>query len=218
MSITRVGGNAFNQLAVLSLQAHDQAAAVHFYFRSLAVAQPFPMARENLIMLFEGTRQKADGLKAGSKGVITVASSRGRGGGLKVLREGRRPTRPIQQLLEELPVRFVHMHGGSLHCLNTFRNQMEPFEKSLQSTPLSPYHAPATNLVGTITTGKTLSGRIGGRTNPRFTCWTQGVSCLDALDAHGQQVLDEIRQAPRTDIIGWGHTQHGSKPKRSSGP
>ncbi|KAK9824966.1 hypothetical protein WJX74_010942 [Apatococcus lobatus] len=105
------GGNAFNQLAVLSLQAHDEAAAVHFYFRSLAVAQPFPMARENLIMLFEGTRQKADGLKASSKGVITVASTRGRGGGLKVLREGRRATRPIQQLLEELPVRFVHMHG-----------------------------------------------------------------------------------------------------------
>ncbi|KAK9847606.1 hypothetical protein WJX84_003357 [Apatococcus fuscideae] len=105
------GGNAFNQLAVLSLQAREEAAAVHFYFRSLAVAQPFPMARENLIMLFEGTRQKADGLKNASKGIITVTGTRGRGGGLKVMREGRRPSRPIQQLLEELPVRFVHMHG-----------------------------------------------------------------------------------------------------------
>ena len=84
---------------------------MHFYFRSLAVAQPFPMARENLIMLFEGTRQKADGLKNASKGIITVTGTRGRGGGLKVMREGRRPSRPIQQLLEELPVRFVHMHG-----------------------------------------------------------------------------------------------------------
>ena len=57
------------------------------------------MARENLIMLFEGTRQKAEGLKAAGKGVITVASTRGRGGAQSTAGGGAGPLAPYSSFL-----------------------------------------------------------------------------------------------------------------------
>ncbi len=47
------GGNAHNQLAVLATYRDDERSAVYHYFRSLAVAEPFLIARENLLLLFE---------------------------------------------------------------------------------------------------------------------------------------------------------------------
>ena len=52
------GGNAYNQLAVLSTYSEDDLAAVFHYFRSLAVAKPFTIARENLVLLLEQIRVK----------------------------------------------------------------------------------------------------------------------------------------------------------------
>lgn len=51
-------GNPFNQLAVLSYYLGDELRAVSYYFRSLAVAQPFATSRENLLILFEKNRAK----------------------------------------------------------------------------------------------------------------------------------------------------------------
>ena len=52
------GGNAHNQLAVLATYRNDELSAVYHYFRSLAVAEPFLIARENLLLLFEQNRQR----------------------------------------------------------------------------------------------------------------------------------------------------------------
>ena len=52
------GGNAYNQLAVLAVQSSDSLAAVYFHLRSLAVAKPFGVAKDNLVILFEQNRQR----------------------------------------------------------------------------------------------------------------------------------------------------------------
>lgn len=52
------GGNAHNQLAVLSTYLGDDRGAVYRYFRSLAVEEPFMIARENLLLLFEQNRRR----------------------------------------------------------------------------------------------------------------------------------------------------------------
>ena len=57
-SIFSSSGNPFNQLAVMSYQAGDELRAVYFYFRSLKVSQPFPTARQNLLLLFEKNRSR----------------------------------------------------------------------------------------------------------------------------------------------------------------
>lgn len=51
-------GNPYNQMAVMSYYTGDELRAVYCYFRSLAVAQPFSTARENLLMLFEKNRTR----------------------------------------------------------------------------------------------------------------------------------------------------------------
>ena len=52
------GGNAHNQLAVLATYLADERSAVYHYFRSLAVTEPFLIARENLLLLFEQNRKR----------------------------------------------------------------------------------------------------------------------------------------------------------------
>ena len=52
------GGNAHNQLAVLATYLADDRSAVYHYFRSLAVTEPFLIARENLLLLFEQNRKR----------------------------------------------------------------------------------------------------------------------------------------------------------------
>ena len=52
------GGNAHNQLAVLATYLADERGAVYHYFRSLAVEEPFLIARENLLLLFEQNRKR----------------------------------------------------------------------------------------------------------------------------------------------------------------
>ena len=52
------GGNSFNQLAVLATYHEAELPAVAHYFRSLACARPFTVARENLLLLFEHNRER----------------------------------------------------------------------------------------------------------------------------------------------------------------
>ena len=52
------GGNAHNQLAVLATYRNDELSAVYHYVWSLAVAEPFLIARENLLLLFEQNRKR----------------------------------------------------------------------------------------------------------------------------------------------------------------
>jgi Est1 DNA/RNA binding domain len=54
----QTGGNSFNQLAVLATYEGKPLPAVYYYFRSLAVAVPFLIARENLLLLFEQNRAR----------------------------------------------------------------------------------------------------------------------------------------------------------------
>ena len=58
------GGNSFNQLAVLATYTEAELPAVYYYFRSLATAHPFLVARENLLLLFEHNRARCAGLRA----------------------------------------------------------------------------------------------------------------------------------------------------------
>ncbi|KAL6073696.1 Telomerase activating protein Est1 [Balamuthia mandrillaris] len=57
-------GNPHNQMAVLATYVDDELNAVYRYFRSLAVRNPFVTARDNLVVLFEKNRQKAQMLTA----------------------------------------------------------------------------------------------------------------------------------------------------------
>ncbi|MEW5298066.1 MAG: hypothetical protein WDW36_001228 [Sanguina aurantia] len=53
-------GHPYNQLAVMAYYGADEARAVYYYFRSLAVSAPFTTARENLLLLFERNRGRRD--------------------------------------------------------------------------------------------------------------------------------------------------------------
>ena len=63
-SMITAGGNSFNQLAVLATYSEAHLQAVCHYFRSLAVAHPFQVARENLLLLFDQARAKYESLPA----------------------------------------------------------------------------------------------------------------------------------------------------------
>ena len=93
------GGNAFNQLAVLSTYSEDDLAAVYYYFRSLAVAKPFSIARENLVLLLEQIRVKC--LKLPQR-------AQPKGQAQKVPMKSKRP---VNVLMHELSIRIAHLHG-----------------------------------------------------------------------------------------------------------
>ena len=95
------GGNAYNQLAVLATLADDKLSAVYFYFRSLAVAKPFGIARENLLLLFEANRVSFEGLPPR------------RGPDLDMLMKAMQQ-QPVNLLLQEFTVRLIHLHGEPL--------------------------------------------------------------------------------------------------------
>ena len=99
MPICFAGGNAFNQLAVLSTYNEDDLAAVYYYFRSLAVAKPFTIARENLVLLLEQIRVKYTKLpqRAQPQGLQQRVSTKGK--------------RPVNVLMNELSIRLAHLHG-----------------------------------------------------------------------------------------------------------
>ena len=95
------GGNAYNQLAVLATLSDDKLSAVYFYFRSLAVAVPFGIARENLMLLFEANRVSFEGLPPR------------RGPDLDKLMKAMQQ-QPVNLLLQEFTVRLIHLHGEPL--------------------------------------------------------------------------------------------------------
>ncbi|KAI9002389.1 hypothetical protein BC832DRAFT_593691 [Gaertneriomyces semiglobifer] len=53
-------GNPFNQLAVIATYVNDELGAVERYIRSLATAQPFTTALENLLILFSKVAKKCE--------------------------------------------------------------------------------------------------------------------------------------------------------------
>lgn len=113
----RAGGNSFNQLAVLATYSDAALPAVYFYYRSLAVAHPFQVARENLLLLFEQNRVHYEQL-AGSAGQGTGGGSggratagRGRGRNRDPAQQQQKPRVPIAALLPKLTIRFVRVHG-----------------------------------------------------------------------------------------------------------
>ena len=93
-----IGGNAYNQRAVLAAHGGRDLQAVYFYTRSLAVAQPFSIARENLVQLFEKVRQEHAKLAPGSK-------SRG----FKNPNSGWK----LPELNQIVQTRFLHLQGCS---------------------------------------------------------------------------------------------------------
>lgn len=101
------GGNAYNQLAVLSTYSEDDMAAVYYYFRSLAVVKPFSIARENLVLLLEQIRVKY--LKLPQR-------AQPKGQAQKVPMKSKRP---VNVLMHELSIRIAHLHGKLLlFCLH----------------------------------------------------------------------------------------------------
>ena len=110
------GGNSFNQLAVLATYSEAHLQAVCHYFRSLAVAHPFQVARENLLLLFDQARAKYESLPASQAAGMLPVKGRGRGGKAGA----QKPRVPIAQLLPMMAIRFAHAHG-MLPCDRAFR-------------------------------------------------------------------------------------------------
>ena len=101
------GGNSFNQLAVLATYNEAHLQAVCHYFRSLAVAHPFQVARENLLLLFDQARAKYERLPPSQSTPAVPGKGTGRGRG----KPAQKPRAPIAQLLPVLAIRFAHAHG-----------------------------------------------------------------------------------------------------------
>ncbi|KAA6424776.1 MAG: hypothetical protein FRX49_05443 [Trebouxia sp. A1-2] len=99
MSVYPSGGNSYNQLAVLSTYSEDDLAAVYYYFRSLAVAKPFAIARENLVLLLEQIRVKYTKLP---QRVQPKTQSQ---------KLPMKSKRPVNVLMQELSIRLAHVHG-----------------------------------------------------------------------------------------------------------
>ena len=79
--VDRVAGNAHNQLAVLAAYLDNNFNAVYRYMRSLAVRNPFLMARENLVKQFHTCNE----LLAPYMAIIDGGTrNKRRGGGSKV--------------------------------------------------------------------------------------------------------------------------------------
>lgn len=93
------GGNSYNQLAVLSTYNEDNLAAVYYYFRSLAVAKPFTIARENLVLLLEQIRVKYTKLPQQPR---PDAQSQ---------KLPMKSKRPVNVLMQGLSIRLAHLHG-----------------------------------------------------------------------------------------------------------
>ena len=109
------GGNSFNQLAVLATYNEAHLQAVCHYFRSLAVAHPFQVARENLLLLFDQARAKYERLPLSQAAPGAPGKGQGRGRG----KPAQKPRAPIAQLLPVLAIRFAHAHGESPCYLTT---------------------------------------------------------------------------------------------------
>ncbi len=96
------GGNSYNQLAVLSTYSEDDLAAVYYYFRSLAVAKPFAIARENLVLLLEQIRVKYTKLPQRVQPKTQTQKL------------PMKSKRPVNVLMQELSIRLAHVHGQYL--------------------------------------------------------------------------------------------------------
>ena len=110
------GGNSFNQLAVLATYSEAHLQAVCHYFRSLAVAHPFQVARENLLLLFDQARAKYESLPASQAAGTPPLKGRGRASKAAA----QKPRVPIAQLLPVMAVRFAHAHGMPI-CPSTLQ-------------------------------------------------------------------------------------------------
>ncbi|KAL4421752.1 hypothetical protein ABPG77_009735 [Micractinium sp. CCAP 211/92] len=89
------GGSAYNQLAVLCSYEADDLGAAFYYFRALAAASPFAVARENLVAHFEQNKAASQRLAAATAGAGA----------------GARGARPASQALRELRIRFTRLLG-----------------------------------------------------------------------------------------------------------
>lgn len=84
---------------------------MYYYYRSLAVAQPFTVARENLLLLFEQNRRRYEEQGLGNQprsGAAITGGGRGRG---RNKQQQNKPRVPIAALLPKLCTRFVRAHG-----------------------------------------------------------------------------------------------------------
>jgi hypothetical protein len=100
---------------VLATYSEAELPAVYYYYRSLAVAHPFAVARENLLLLFEQNRRRYEEQGLGTQ-PAAAAGGGGRGRGRNKQQQSR-PRIPIAALLPKLCTRFVRVHGGPLSAL-----------------------------------------------------------------------------------------------------
>ncbi|KAL0041131.1 hypothetical protein WJX77_005802 [Trebouxia sp. C0004] len=99
MNVYPSGGNSYNQLAVLATYNEDDLAAVYYYFRSLAAAKPFAIARENLVLLLEQIRVKYTKLPQRVQPKTQTQKL------------PMKSKRPVNVLMQDLSIRLAHVHG-----------------------------------------------------------------------------------------------------------
>eukprot|EP01113_Clastostelium_recurvatum_P010647 TRINITY_DN1531_c0_g1_i2.p1 TRINITY_DN1531_c0_g1~~TRINITY_DN1531_c0_g1_i2.p1 ORF type:complete len:865 (-),score=204.22 TRINITY_DN1531_c0_g1_i2:258-2852(-) len=75
IALLPINGNPHNQIAVLCTYRDDELGAVYSYCRSLAVRHPFTAARENLLLLFDKNRKRAQELRRPRAGRNTAAGA-----------------------------------------------------------------------------------------------------------------------------------------------
>lgn len=110
----RAGGSSFHQLAMLAAYSGAELPAVYFYYRSLAVAQPCQVARENLLLLFEQNRLHYEQLACSAE--LAYGSHCSTAGGNSNPQQQQQQLQktciPTAALLSDLSTRFVRVHGA----------------------------------------------------------------------------------------------------------
>ncbi|PHU05765.1 Protein SMG7 [Capsicum chinense] len=139
-SLCPSSGNPHHQLAILASYSSDELVAIYRYFRSLAVENPFPTARDNLIIAFEKNRLCYSQLPGDAKAsAIKAAPSRttGKGRGKYEMRQSlkdekveasisKENTSNISEIFKTFSTGFVRLNG----ILFT-RTSLETFEEVL---------------------------------------------------------------------------------------
>ncbi|XP_017698117.2 protein SMG7-like isoform X2 [Phoenix dactylifera] len=123
-SLCPSSGNPHHQLAILASYSGDDLVAVYRYFRSLAVDNAFPTARDNLVIAFEKNRQSYSQLPGAkvppSRALPTQSAGRGKGRADTSLpaKDTKTESTPIEErefsaseIFRAFSTRFIRLNG-----------------------------------------------------------------------------------------------------------